>query len=563
MRDRAGMYAWRRGFLTAVLFGGLILGGWGQGEISLPAGPMTPVQAVSADSLESLEALEQALSSMEQEAQRAQQSLVTATDEVTRAERSENLREIRDSLQEQRLEFEKFAVNIDLRPFVEEKSEAFDWQTELGKLLKPILAELENATAQARAIGELRGQLKELGEQKELASQAVVNLESLLAAQPTPALTARLQERLDHWKRVEGEASNRYRAIDLQMQQRLQEKESLLDETTGFAKNFFSTRGMNLLLAAGAFALVFFGIRGLIFVAGRVKKKQSEKSFGSRLSALLFHIFSVVGGLVAMMVVFNMAGDWFMLGIIILFLLGVGWASIQTLPGQIEMVKLMLNIGPVREGERLIFQGVPYRVDVLSFSAKLVNPLLDGGVQILPVKALVGHHSRLPGVHEEWFPCRAGDWVELSDGRSGRVAYQNPSSVQLVEWGGAQIVYPTETFVQLNPRNLSTNFRIETVFGIDYQQQAVATSEIPEKMLEKLESALPQVVDPTWIKDVQVLFHAAAASSLEYQVLLDLDGKAASKMPMLRGSIQAILVDACNENGWPIPFTQITVHSAS
>jgi hypothetical protein len=33
-------------------------------------------------------------------------------------------------------------------------------------------------------------------------------------------------------------------------------------------------------------------------------------------------------------------------------------------------------------------------------------------------------------------------------------------------------------------------------------------------------------------------------------------------MPLIRHAIQRILVDACNDNGWEIPFTQITLHQA-
>lgn len=143
-------------------------------------------------------------------------------------------------------------------------------------------------------------------------------------------------------------------------------------------------------------------------------------------------MFSVLGGLAAMMLVFNMAGDWFLLGIVIIFLVGVGWASINTLPQQVETIKLMLNIGAVREGEYLVYDGTPYRVDALGFSAHLNNPRLDGGTRLLPVKYLVGMTSRPVGPSEAWFPCEAGDWVELADGRIGIVISQTPAAVELL-----------------------------------------------------------------------------------------------------------------------------------
>lgn len=531
------------------------------GQTNEPSQP-PPIDLDQVNStVQSLEALENSLAAMEQTVTKTQQALIAAQDEVTRQELSEKLREAKAKYEERRRQFEEFAVDIDLRPFVEEEETTFDWQQELGKLLKPIIAELENATAESRAIGELRAEIGDIAERQELSAEAIENLDMLLSRETSPALTQRLNRRRDHWQRIESDASNRLTALNLQLENRLKQRESVLDETTGFAKNFIQTRGLNLLIAIFAFCVVFFGVRWLMALAGKMKRRKGgDKNFSSRLTILLLHLFSIIGGIGAMMLVFNMAGDWFMLGIIIIFLLGIGWASINTLPDHVETVKLMLNIGMVREDERMEFKGVPYKVDSLAFSARLVNPLLDGGVQNLPVKALVGHHSRPAGDHEEWFPTRTGDWVELSDGRIGKVSYQNPSSVQVVELGGAQVVYPTASFVELNPRNLSTGFRIQSVFGVDYRHQNEATQDIPKAMNKALTEGLKDVVDAAWIRDVEVRFQTAGSSSLDYRVNVDLDGKAASSLEIVQDTIQRILVETCNANGWTIPFPQLTIH---
>lgn len=390
--------------------------------------------------LQSLKALHQALASKEQQTAEVQQQLVEARDQVTREELAKQLRELRAELADDRRQFDRFALEIDLSPFVEEKEESFDWQDELSNLLQPILAELKSATAESRAIGELRNKLETIGKRKELAGQAVQRLQSLLQQEPSPSLRERLEARLDYWQRIANETSNRYTALDLQLQNKLEQRESVFDETASYARRFVQTRGLNLLLAVGAFCLVFFGVRWVASQIMRRRKPDAEQQFGSRLTLLLLHAFSILGGLLAMMAVFNAAGDWFMLGLIIIFLLGVGWASIKTLPGQIESVKLILNVGTVREGERILFDEVPYRVDSLAFRAKLVNPALEGGVQQLPVRDLVGYHSRPAGQDEAWFPTRRGDWVELNDGLLGQVTHQRPSAVRLSDLGGAEIV---------------------------------------------------------------------------------------------------------------------------
>lgn len=529
--------------------------------------PLTAPSSSLSSELRSLEALDRALSSKEHQVRQVQQQLIAAEDSVTQQELTEQLRELKSELEKQRRQFEKFAVNIDLRPFIDEEAQAFNWQNELSKLLKPIIAELENATKESRAIGELRAQINEVEERKTLATEAAARLNTLLAQQPSPALRTRLQTRLDEWQRIATDTNNRYAALELQLNKRLAERESVLEETTDYAKRFVRTRGLNLVMAISAFALVFIGVRWLANAVRRFSPKATEKAFSTRLTTLLLHVFSVLGGLVAMMLVFNLAGDWFMLGIILIFLIGIGWASIHTLPSQLETVRLILNIGPVREGEHLLFNGLPYRVDSLAFTARLVNPLLDGGLQQMPVKHLVGHISRPVGAAEPWFPTQTGDWVELADGHLGRVMHQSPSRVILREPGGAEVTYLTDRFVALNPRKLSDGFRISTRFGIDRQHQAIATTEVPEQMHAALEQGLAEVLEQATpqpsLQSLQVRFAQATEATLEYLIYLDLSGAAAPLVPTLHTDIQRILIDTCNAQGWHLPLNHIGVHQLS
>lgn len=510
--------------------------------------------------VKSLEAFYKTIQSKEEQVESLRQKFQAAVDDVTRNQLLERLKEATEEAERLNRQFEEFAVAVDLGVFVEEEQKEFNWQDELASLLRPIVAELKNATAETRIIGELRSEIEEAKKREETAAEAVENLERLLAADPGPELQARLETDLNRWSQRRDDARNRRTALEVQLQNRLADRKSVLDETTSYAKNFFRTRGLNLLLGVGAFLAVFFGVRLLGRLYDRMRPTGKGQTFSTRLGALLFQLVSVLGGLAATLLVFNMVGDWFLLGILLIFLLGVGWASINTLPNQLETIKLMLNVGSVKEDERLVFAGTPWCVESLAFSARLVNPLLDGGVQVLPVKHLVGMHSRPNGEKEEWFPCRPGDWVELADGRIGRVSYQTPSAVQIVELGGSQVVYQTPDFLALSPRNLSTGFRITTSFGVDYQHQAQATTAIPQAMQQKLEAELPARAGAERVQHVRVEFSQAAASSLDYEIEVDLAGEAAPKLPAIRRAIPRLLVDACNENGWVIPFQQVTVH---
>ena len=525
-----------------------------------PTEPTPGYPVAEAGALQSLEALQRALAMKEAEAAALQEQLATTADDMQRDDVRRRLVEVRAAIEEQRRQFDGFAADVDLGPFSPQKESKFDWQEQLGKLLEPILAEFENATAESRTIGQLRAQLEKVRTRRDLADKAVANLKTLLAQSASPDLRVRLENRRDVWTRIRDEADNEFSALNLQLQGRLAGRKSVLDQTTAYAKNFFRTRGLNLLLGIGAFCAVFFGFRYGERLARRLRRRGTEKRFSSRLAALLFHVFSVLGGLVAMMLTFNLAGDWFLLGIVVIFLFGVGWASIKTLPQQIETIKLMLNVGAVREGQLIAYDGTPYRVDALGLSAHLNNPRLEGGTRLLPVSFLVGLNSRPIGPDETLFPCEKGDWVALADGLTGQVVSQTPGSVVLNAAGGTRATYATAAFLGLQPRNLSTGFRVETTFGVDYRHQAIATTDVPAKMRAKLQAELPRLVGAENLADVQVAFAGANSSSLDYAVWADLRGAAAPLRARLPGLLQRLLVEACNENGWTIPFPQLTVH---
>jgi small-conductance mechanosensitive channel len=65
------------------------------------------------------------------------------------------------------------------------------------------------------------------------------------------------------------------------------------------------------------------------------------------------------------------------------------------------------------------------------------------------------------------------------------------------------------------------------------------------------------------IKDILVEFKEAGASSLDYQIYIVMNGRAANAYFRAQRMVQQACVETCNREGWVIPFTQITIHSAS
>jgi small-conductance mechanosensitive channel len=161
---------------------------------------------------------------------------------------------------------------------------------------------------------------------------------------------------------------------------------------------------------------------------------------------------------------------------------------------------------------------------------------------------------------EPWFPTRINDWVILDDGVMGKVVQQTPEQVVLVKLGGSYKTYPTLTYLSKNPENISPQFSVSTTFGLDYQYQSIATTEIPHIMQKKILRSLVDEFGKDLVRSVNVEFASAAASSLDFRITASVSGELAPQYNVIQRMLQRGAVDAANENHWVIPFPQLTVH---
>ena len=512
------------------------------------------------EDLSSLSALLDTIRLRERDKERVFEQLDTAKDPARKSEHMEELRTINQELAELRHRFQSIAIKTDASLFDQAPEEKFDWQQEAANVLKPIIAEFKKATQDSRELAELNERLELNRARKRTAEKALAGLEPLLEAEPDASLIQPLRELRATWKNRLRAAENEITVVRTQLSRREEQQKSLLEQTRGAASGFVRTRGLNLLLGALAFAGVFFLMRGIETGIQKVRPtKKKGKTFSTRLASLLWNLFALVAAVGAMLAAFNATGDWFLLSLTLVFLIGVGWAGMKTLPAFIEQFRMMLNMGAVREDERLIYEGLPWKVNSIGFRTELLNPELDGGRMELPTRMLVGYLSRPPGKNEEWFPSRARDWVVLSDGLYGRVTYQTPSAVQITSPGGSQTVFPTLQYMDRAPRVLSTGFRREITFGLDYDHQADILTDIPGKMTEAVENKLREKIGDA-LQHLSIQLADAADSSLDLAVWVDCDGDAASRWLEIPMWVRQALVETCNREGWTIPFPQLRLH---
>lgn len=515
---------------------------------------------------QTLRGLAESIQAKQAEIAAAREALAQAADETTRLQQAQELARLQGELDGLQRNFASIALGADVSALLTEDEKQLDISAELQRLLEPLIRELKDATEEPRQISALRSEIELHEARAQTIERGLVRLEGMRQRIPEgDALRAELDATRDRWMQRRQEERERANVAQAQLQQRLEARTSIVESTGTFLQRFFRNQGRNLLFGVLAFVAVLLGMRLLYrrFQAWVLRKRHGERPFYARLIAALYHLFTVVLAVLAVLVVFWAAGDWVLLGLSLIFLFGLAWASRQALPRYVEQVRLFLNLGPVREGERIVFDGIAYRVRSINLFARLVNDELSGGSLRVPIQDLIGQRSRPEGAREPWFPCREGDWVLLADGVRGKVVVQTPDFVQVVLLGGARQTWSTADFLAAAPRNLSGGFRVAVTFGVDYRHQAICTTEIPAKMRRKLEAGLAEMIGEENVVNVGVEFKEAGASSLDYEVLADFAGAVAQRSDALRRAIQRMLVDACNENGWVIPFTQVTLHQAS
>ena len=437
-------------------------------------------------------------------------------------------------------------------------------QEQISELIQPMLGELREATASPRELEELRGTLAKWEERKQTADTIIARIDKLMAANKDRALVPELESARRYWASRQAEAASQMGVIGAQIEDRELQKKTLWESISSLFRRFFRSSGLNLLLALIAGVCGFVITRRIYSWLRHFSPvhRRETGSLMSRGSDILAIAIAVLIGISGVLLVFYARGDWFLLTLVAILLIGAAWAGKTALPPYLEQVRMILNLGSVREGERIVHLGLPWRVQSIGFFTQFTNPLLQGGTLRIPIRDLMGMTSRVHDPKEPWFPTEQDNWVILSDETYGKVITQTPEQTVVLRLGGSLKTYATAEFLELAPENLSRGFRVSCVFGIDYGHQSQSTGAIPEILTTTLTTALTAEYGRDGVHSIKVEFASASSSSLDYEILADFDGSLAPRYNTLRRDIQKLCVDACNEHGWVIPFTQVTLHQA-
>ncbi len=535
----------------------------GQTENGKSPATKEPIATEEVNTLDTLTGVVQLITELRKEIESKEKKHHEAQTQEEKSEIRNEIDKLNERLESLKTDFEEIATGLDLETFYQKPQKRFDWKEEIQTLIGPIVNDLKIMTARPRLIENLRTQAAYYEKQISLIKNALENIHTIAAQVKDETLKNQLIDLEHTWSSKGRQISSQLTIAKYQLADKLSERKTFLESGKNIVRVFFKSRGRNFLLAVFAFLFVFFSLRYVHrhIYKGSFIHKTLASSFYIRLAEVLYYVFTFVGATGALLIVLYVCGDWVLLGIAFIFILGLIWTAKQTLPRFYEQGTLLLNLGTVKENERVLYNGLPWKVVSLQLYTQLVNPELKGGRVRIPIRDLKDIRSRPYHPDEPWFPCKENDWVVLADGTMGKVAVQTPEIVQLTIGGGSYKTYPTAGFLNQNPINLSRNFSVRVTFGIDYRHQAISITEIPPKLKEAVNAGLISEGYRDDLLSLNVEFKEAAASSLDYLIFAEFAGRIAGDYYKLSRIIQKIVLETCNKYGWEIPFTTYTVRT--
>ncbi|MGF1644692.1 MAG: hypothetical protein ACFCUJ_13710 [Thiotrichales bacterium] len=476
----------------------------------------------------------------------------------------EDLRRVGRRENDLRIAFEELATGGVTVGALDEAAQAkpFDWKAELEDVVRPLLEELKRMTERPRTIERLRSERESLSDRSERADRVIARITNAIEAAEKPEVKDALKGVLKSWQSHSADAQGSLQRAEAQLQRLLAPEDEVGGGFAEALREFFAGRGLNIALALTAFAATYLAFVGIAALYNRFQSRRAAPHRGrfARAGSMLLRLLSLVLSLLAAMMVLSIRGDWLILGLLILFLFGFVLALRNSLPRYVEEMRILLNMGGVREGERVIYNGIPWRIKSLNVFSTLHNPLLRGGTIRVPIKEMAALQSRQFVKEEPWFPTREGDFVMLDGDVFGRVQLQTPDMVQLKVVGSTK-TWAVADYLAQNPRNLSIEgFAVPITFGLDYGLQADILTTVLSRLRAHIESRLADQVFQGELKELIVEFNEAASSSLNILIIGVFDGAAAEHYWSIRRFLQRCAVEASNLHGWVIPFNQLTVH---
>lgn len=492
-------------------------------------------------------------------------------DMVSRIQKESRVTKLEKEYREKKYKFIQTITDIDLnKKLLSEKETTFS--EDIRQILDPVLQSFKKISQKPRAIQSLTERKEKVETKLQDAKGALTKIKKFEEEIRSNKNLENLKYKVsDSEKLVEAlvkDLSQQLEDINFDLKHIRENEESIVTTFSSIIFDFIKTKGKNLVLALLIFSIVYWLFRFsqdrlINLILFRLSKSQHREFYEwlIRPTRVIYAVFTFFIAFFMSILTLYVLNDWVLVTIILITFAALIWSSKQYFPQFFEQSKIVLNLGAVREGERIIYQGLPWKIKSLGYYCRLTNPDLEGGNLRINTKELLNANSRKINLNEPWFPSKKGDWVE-SNGLFGQVVLQTPEQVVVENVGGEKKYLLTPDFYALQPKNLTQGFSIDFPFGVDYSHQKIVLTEVIPNLKEHVDKRLqedyPQVKQA--LKRSSIEFMQAGASSLDLRVFYKFTGELASLKQAMSRSIKAYIVEACNEHHYIIPFNQLTVH---
>ncbi len=529
---------------------------------AVPAFSQSQVNDQAGDRTTQLNVIQSVLEAKIAERKELRERIVVAgPDDI--AELEAELKEINEEISEVRDSFEQLAVgSVDLGIFATESGN-FDWRTEMTQVMMPIIRNLQALTEKPRKIEALRSQIQTNNEQLSAANKAISAIDESIASANNEATKQTLIELQSTWQNQSLEYTRNMELANVRLKNLQTSDANFFESLKEGIVGFITGRGLTLFIAFLAALSVWYLAKFLTKLLSTKSRGEAVKDFRTRQRVVQysFTILTAILMTIAVIVVFYIRGDVLLLGVSFLLagatLLGLRHA----IPKFISEARLLLNLGSIREDERVVYNGLPYRVSALNMYSILKNPELTGVIR-LPLESMMGMISR-PAGKEVWFPASKGDYIMLPDGKLLEVLELTTELIQLQNLAGTKTSIPAADFYNMTFDNLSRGdtFAVTSAFGVGYSHQSISNDSIPTQLKQAVTDALAKSDVSEHVVSVAVELKEAGASSLDYWVGVTMASAAARSYYKISRIVQQTCVDTCTNENWDIPFPQLTIHN--
>lgn len=488
-------------------------------------------------------------------------------DMVSKIQADSQLSSLQKEYAKKRYLFIETATEVDLNQS-NKKKEKTNFLDDIQQILSPALNSIKQVSERPRQIQELMEQREVVEQRYQEAVAAQKKLEELLKTNKKKSLHWKLKESIATTKEYVKRLGIQREDLKFKIIKIEKDQEPFITSFSKLILDFLKTKGANLFIALLIFVAVYWSFRigkarFISVISYRINKSDKKDTYQwlIRPIRVLYSVFSISFAFFLAILTLYALNDWVLVTFILITVAALVWSSKGYFPLFLEQSKIVLNLGAIREGERVIYEGIPWQIKNLGYHCHLYNPVLSGGFLRINTRELLSSHSRRIIEKEPWFPTKTGDWVEIN-GKFGQVILQSPEQVILKSLGEEKTIFKASDFYAAAPVNLSQGFAVEFLFGVDYSHQPILLKEVIPTFKERIQTAIEKKHEDLKesMQEVTIEFAQAGASSLDLRFFLKCSGNIAAKKLALMRSIQAEFVRVCNEKDYVIPFNQLTVH---